>query len=488
MKAKKLFLLLFALSLCYAGTSHAGSRGKEKREKARVVELVRAGHPMLSENALEIWGLAEVGFKEYKSAAILQKKLQDAGFTVTANIAGMPTAFIASYQHGEGPVIAILAEYDALKGLSQDSTAVQKPMEDKSAGHGCGHNLIGSAAVASAIAIRQWMEESGVQGEIRLYGCPAEEGGAGKVYLVRDGFFKDVDAVMHWHPTDYNGYYTSPHMASISGRFRFRGVSAHAAHYPERGVSALDGAMLMGTAVEYLREHISEKTRIHYIMTSGGSASNVVPDFAEIDLTVRHEDVNVAKDVWQRVLDASRGAAIATGATVEYELTSGMYPLLINRTLIDVASRNFNAVKIPAWNNGQAAFAENIASTLDNPGKLDATVILPPYPAKEIKASTDVGDVSWVVPTVGIFAMSWVPGTASHTWQTVAASGTSIGLQGAFTASEVIATTVAELFLNPALLEKARQEMRESVGDDFRYESLLGNRQPALDYLDDKKK
>lgn len=450
--------------------------------KDRLLELVKKQRRDLQENAIDIWKLCELGFQERQSAAILQKRLQLAGFNVQADVAGMPTAFVASYRNGDGPVIGILAEFDALGGLSQDSVCVRQTVEDRPNGHGCGHNLIGSGAVAAAVALRQWMEESGVKGEIRLYGCPAEEGGAGKVYMVREGLFDGVDAVMHWHPTDYNGYYTSPHMATISAKFRFHGISAHAAASPEQGRSALDGVMVMATAVEFLREHMPDKTRIHYIISNGGGASNVVPDFAELDLTVRHADPNVARAVWQRVMDASRGAAIATGTTSECEISAGCYPLLINRTLIEVAEQNFNALTLPEWDDQQMAFARGIASTLERPGELNPTIILPPYPAKEVNASTDVGDISWVVPTVGVFTMGWVPGTAAHSWQAVAASGSSIGVQSAQVASEIIASTVCDLLLNPRIIETAKEEMRHDRGADFKYEPLLGDRKPALDY------
>lgn len=474
---KQLFLILVSSLVLFPAW---GASSKGKKEKGRLLELVEAQRDALAGNSMAIWRLAELGFKENGSSAILQERLSEAGFSVEAGVAGMPTAFVASYRNGEGPVIGLLAEYDALAGLSQDTVPRRQPAEGMDNGHGCGHNLIGAASVAAAVAIRQWMEQEGISGEIRVYGCPAEEGGMGKVYLVRGGFFDGVDAVMHWHPTDYNGYYTSPHMAIINARFRFRGQSSHAAASPDRGRSALDGAMLMATAVEYLREHIPDKTRIHYIISNGGQASNVVPDFAEINLAVRHASPEVVRSVWERVGEAARGAAIAAGVETDCEISSGSYPLLINKTLVEVAATNFNALSIPRWDEGQMDFARSIASTLENPGELDPTVILPPYPAKEVNASTDVGDVSWVVPTVGIFAMSWIPGSAAHSWQTVAASGSPLGIQGAFIGSEVIATTVADLLLDPGIITKAKEEMQEDLGEGFIYQSLAGDRQPDI--------
>jgi aminobenzoyl-glutamate utilization protein B len=462
--------------------TYAGIKPINDSQRKRIYELVKVQQPYLSEDALAIWDIAELGFLETKSSLILQNRLGNSGFTVNSGVAGMPTAFIASYKNGDGPVIAILSEFDALPGLSQDTTSERKIIPGKNTGHGCGHNLIGAASTASAIALKQWLQESGTNGEIRLYGCPAEEGGGAKVYLTREGLFNDVDVVIHWHPSDCNSYYTSPHMAILTGKFTFHGLSSHASASPDRGRSALDGVQLMSMAIEFLREHIPDKTRIHYIISSGGEATNVVPDYASMYLTVRHNDTKVVKEVWERVLDASKGAAIATGTTSGYEIINGMYPLLINRTLIDVAVRNFEAVQIPSWNEEQKVFANNIADTLSEVGELNPAIILPPYPAKEVNASTDVGDVSWVVPTVGIFTMCWIPGTPAHSWQAVAASGSSLGVQGAFVASEVIATTAAELFLNPEIIENANKEMLENRGKEFKYEPMLGDREPALDY------
>lgn len=451
----------------------------DKEALSRELQKERAA---LENDALEIWRFAEIGFKEFKSSELLQNRLKSAGFSVNSGIAGMPTAFVASFKNGDGPVIAILAEYDALKGLSQ-STAPTPPARATESGHGCGHNLIGAASVHSAIALSRWMTANGVAGEVRIYGCPAEEGGAGKVYLVREGFFDEADAVLHWHPTDYNGYYTSPHMATISGKFRFRGLSSHAAAAPERGRSALDGATIMSIAVEFLREHIPDGTRIHYVITNRGQASNVVPEFAEIDITVRHADTLVAREVWSRVNKAANGAAMATETEVECEISSGAYPLLINKTLIEAAEKNFNALTLLSWDAEQSAFAGKIADSLTESGELDPTVVLPPYPAKIVNASTDVGDISWAAPTVGIFTMAWVPGTVAHSWQSAAASGSKLGTHAAYVAAEILCATAADLFTNKELLQATKEEFETSRGDNFVYEPLLGYRAPALDYL-----
>ncbi|HUQ79829.1 MAG TPA: amidohydrolase, partial [Gemmatimonadaceae bacterium] len=274
-----------------------------------------------SDIAKQIWSLAEVGYMEEKSSALLQAELRNAGFNVKTGIAGEPTAFTGEFGSGK-PVIAILGEFDALPGLSQDATPERKPIRAGAAGHGCGHHLFGTASVASAIALKQWMQANNVKGTLRMIGTPAEEGGAGKVYMVRDGVFDDVDAVIAWHPGDDNSITGERTMANISGKFRFHGVSAHAAAAPERGRSAVDAVEAMDAMTNMLREHIPDGSRIHYVITNGGRAPNVVPDEAEVYYYVRHVDMAVVKDVWSRVVNAAKGAALGTGTTYDLQLTA----------------------------------------------------------------------------------------------------------------------------------------------------------------------
>lgn len=449
---------------------------------ASLLECNHAQRPGLREDASAIWDLSELGFLEKQSAAILIRRLEAAGFEVQLGTAGMPTAFIARFCARPGPVIGILAEYDALPGLSQKACPHQEKAPGRSAGHGCGHNLIGAASAAVAAGLAAWMRQENIPGEIRVYGCPAEEGGAAKAFLAREGAFAGTDAVIHWHPHDANGFYASPHMACLIARVSFRGVAAHAAASPELGRSALDGLQLMAMALEFLREHIPDKSRIQYTISSGGASPNIVPDYAAMHLCIRHRDADVVRDIWRRALLAAKGAAMATETSAEWEILSGMHGLLISRTLLETAEKAFRSVRIVPWNAEEAAFAEEIRQTLVRPGKLDSAAIKPPFPAEEINASTDVGDVSWTVPTVGILSMCWVPGTPAHSWQAVAASGSSIGFRGAETASEVIARTAAELFLHPEILQKARAEMLSDTGEGFRYEPLIGSIDPPLDY------
>jgi len=453
-------------------------------QRTQLLAASKKQEPALSSDALAIWNLAEVGYKEEKSSALLQDRLRKAGFTVRAGVAGMPTAFVASFRNGDGPVIGILAEYDALPGLSQAAVPDRKATPGKNAAHGCGHNLFGAASVASAVALKEWMAANKVQGEVRVYGSPAEEGGSGKVYLVRDGLFNDVDAVLHWHPGDNNSYTVTPSMANISGKFRFHGISAHAAAAPDQGRSALDGVQVMNIAVEHLREHIPDKTRIHYVITAGGKAPNVVPDFAEVYYYVRQANPQIVRDVWARVVKASQGAAIATDTTSDYEITGGVYSLLPNKTLLEVAERNFSKVPIAPWDAEQTAFATQMAKNLPKAGLLDPTPILPPDADGQLDGSTDVADVSWAVPTIGISTTTWVPGTPAHSWQSSAASGTPLGVKGASVAASALTLMGAELLQSPDVLAKAKAELVERRGKDFAYKAMLGDRKPALNYRD----
>jgi aminobenzoyl-glutamate utilization protein B len=282
--------------------------------------------------AQRIWQLAEVGYQETQSSALLQDELRGAGFTVRAGVAGMPTAFVAEFGRGS-PVIGILAEFDALPGLAQEATPERAPIPGKPAGHACGHHLFGTASVASAIAVKEWLQSSGRAGTIRVYGTPAEEGGGGKIYMVRAGLFRDADVVLDWHAGSANNASPGPSLANKSGKFRFRGVSAHAAGAPWRGRSALDAVEAMNHMVDMMREHVPDGTRIHYVITDGGKAPNVVPDFAEAYYYVRHQDARHVNEIWDRIVKAAKGAALGTETKMEQEVVNGVYSLLPNETL-----------------------------------------------------------------------------------------------------------------------------------------------------------
>jgi aminobenzoyl-glutamate utilization protein B len=433
--------------------------------------------------ARQIWQFAEVGYQEVKSSALLQSELTAAGFTVKRGVAGEPTAFVAEFGSGT-PVIALLAEFDALPGLSQDSVPVRRPLRAGGAGHGCGHHLLGTASAAAAIALKRWMQANGVKGTLRMIGTPAEEGGSGKVFMVRDGIFDDVDAVIAWHPASGNLVEGSTSLANISGKFRFRGRSSHAAGSPERGRSALDAVEIMNVMTNFLREHVPAETRIHYVITKGGAAPNVVPDDAEAYYYVRHPDRAVAKQVWGRVEDAARGAAIGTGTTYDVSIVGSVYSLLPNETLARVQQRALETVGGFTLSAAERGFAQRLQQTEGfSAVPLETTARVRPLTADDASpTSTDLGDVSWVVPTVQMYAATWVPGTVSHTWQATAAGGTSIGVKGMLVAAKSMALAGAELFASPSIVAAAKTELTERRGAGFRYETVLGDRKPPLDY------
>ncbi len=326
---------------------------------AAILTTLDASTVRYTDVAKQIWNLAEVGYMEEKSSALLQAELKTAGFTVKAGVAGEPTAFIAEYGSGK-PVIAILGEFDALPGLSQDATPERKVLKIGGPGHGCGHHLFGTASTAAAISLKQWMITNNVNGTLRMIGTPAEEGGAGKVYMVRDGVFRDVDAVIAWHPGDENAVDGGRSMANISGKFRFHGLSAHAAAAPERGKSALDAVEIMDVMTNFLREHIPDGSRIHYVITNGGKAPNVVPDEAEVYYVVRHVEMTIVKDIWNKVINAAKGAALGTGTTYDLQLVGSVYSLLPNETLAKVQQRALERVGGYTMTPDERMFAETL--------------------------------------------------------------------------------------------------------------------------------
>jgi len=432
--------------------------------------------------ARQIWNLAEMGYQEEQSSALLQQTLKDEGFTIRAGVAGIPTAFVAEYGSG-APVIAILGEYDALPGLSQQAVPEKKPAGGE-AGHACGHHLFGTASAAAAIAAKDWLSSGKSGGTIRFYGCPAEEGGSGKVYMVREGLFDDVDVALHWHPGDENEANAGAALANKSAKFRFHGVSAHAAGAPEKGRSALDGVEAMNVMVNMMREHIPSSARIHYVITSGGKAPNVVPDFAEVYYYARHNQRDVVIDIFDRMVKAAEGAAMGTGTTVDYEMIGGTHELLPNLTLQKLMYDNLTKVGGMEYSPEEKAFADAIAKSLgQEAADENAAATIKPYLTEaNPSGSTDVGDVSFTVPTVGMSAATWVPGTPAHSWQAVAAGGTSIGEKGMMIAAKTLTLTAIELFRDKEVIEKAKQEFLRRRGPGFKYIPLLGDRDPALDY------
>lgn len=432
--------------------------------------------------ALEIWNWAEVGYQEEQTSARLQKELRDAGFSIRAGVADMPTAFVAEYGSGK-PVIAILAEMDALPGVSQAAVPERSPLRGRISGHACGHHLFGTGSTSAGIAVKNWLLANKRPGTIRVYGTPAEEGGAGKAYMVRAGLFDDVDIALHWHAGDRNVVTNEPSLANKSAKFRFTGVAAHAAGAPDRGRSALDGVEAMNYMANMMREHMPDDARLHYIITRGGDAPNVVPEFAEVYYYVRHRNPMVMAELFDRLVRISEAAAMGTGTSVKHEVIHGAYSLLPNDSLAALVDEKLRKVGGVQWDASEQAFAAKISTTF-------AKADLGPGSERDVQpigsrmsfGSTDVGDVSWTVPTIGFRTATWVPGTPGHSWQAVAAGGMSIGLKGMENASKVLTLTAVDLLSRPELISAARAEFERRRGPDYRYASAVGDRAPPLDY------
>tara|TARA_Y100000590_G_scaffold78039_2_gene86710 strand:+ start:32263 stop:33687 length:1425 start_codon:yes stop_codon:yes gene_type:complete len=431
--------------------------------------------------ALKIWELSEVGYQEYRSSNLLQESLKSKGFRVKT-LPYMPTGFIAEFGEGS-PVIGILGEFDALPGVSQSISPFKEKYKNNTAGHACGHHLFGAGSAWSAVVIKEWLSNNNKSGTVRFYGTPAEEGGSGKVYMVREGLFKDVDVVLHWHPGSVNHASPRTSNANKSAKFTFRGQSAHAASAPHRGRSALDGVESMNFMVNMMREHIPQESRIHYVITKGGLAPNVIPDEAQVWYYVRHPKEKTVEELFERTVKAAQGAAKGTETSLSYEVIHGNYSLLPNDTLQSLMNEKLVNRGGIVYNQEEKEFAEEIYKTLLNPSaKIGDQEKILPYRSFHGYGSTDVGDVSWWVPTAGARIASWVPGTPGHSWQAVASGGTSIGLKGLKLAAEVLSDTAVEIYLNPSIIQKAEKERLSRAGKDFNYSPLVGDRDPPLDY------
>ncbi|MDG5748226.1 amidohydrolase [Qipengyuania sp. XHP0207] len=446
------------------------------------IAAVEAERERTQRVAREIWELAELGYLETQSSGLLVDELQGEGFAIRPGVAGIPTAFVAEWGSG-GPVIGLLAEFDALPGINQSTSPNRDPIEGKNAGHACGHNLFGAGSLTAAIAIKNWLEATGTPGRVRLYGTPAEEGGSGKVYMARAGLFDDADFVIDWHPADRNSAASRMSLANRSGKFRFRGISAHAAGAPERGRSALDGVEAMNMMVNMMREHTTMDTRIHYVITEGGAAPNVVPDFAEVFYYVRHSDADEVRALWPRLEAAAKGAAMGTGTEVDWEIIHGNNPTLPLESLQLMMTEKLRQLEPLDYSAEELAWAREIRESLgEDAPELSQAKEIEDYEVKTGYGSTDVGDVSRAVPTVSVRTATWVPGTAAHSWQAVAASGHSYGAKGTQHAAKAMILAAVELYTNPDLRERAKAEFTQARGEDYVYESLLGDRDPPLDY------
>ena len=449
----------------------AGAAGKV------ALEWIDSAQDKLTAVSDTIWRFAEVGLEEVRSAGLLKEELARAGFKVSSGVAGLPTAFTAVWGAGR-PVLGFLAEYDALPHLSQAVSVERRPLEEGAPGHGCGHNLLGAGVLGAVLGLKEEMVRDGLPGTIIFFGCPAEELLVGKVFMAREGLFDDLDAALTWHPEDRNGLWVGT-QALNSAKFTFRGVAAHAAANPDCGRSALDAVELMNVAANYLREHVPEDSRLHYVITEGGGEPNVVPARAEVWYYVRGATRPIVDDIHSRLLRCAQGAALMTDTTFEVRLLTACYEFLPNKTLGELATECLKTVGPAAWTREELDFARRLAETF-GPGRKEAALRAAGLPAeylgkvlddtigppgRPMAGSSDVADVSWVAPTVNLTTSCGPLGIAFHSWQMTAVSGMSIGHKGMLLAAKTLAMAGSRLLREPELLAAARAEFLAATRD-----------------------
>src|SRR5699024_6623449 len=417
----------------------------------------------------KIWDYAELSYEERKYSNLFGEVLESEGFEVTKNVESIKTASIGSFGKSEY-IIAFLGEYDALANLSQEKNATEyKPITKNGNGHGCGHNLLGTGALAAAIAVKDYIVENNLSGTIRFYGCPAEESGDGKTYMAREGLFDDVDFALTWHPKSVNAVSIMNALATYQVYFRFKGTSSHASISPHLGRSALDAVEIMNVGVNYLREHIIPEARVHYAVTNtGGSAPNVVQSEAEVMYLMRAPEVKEVEKIYERIKKIAEGASLITETKVEIEFDSGTSNLIKNETIDKVMIENFKKLGTPKFTLDEVNFAKRIQQTIPEDNKEDlmdnslkgatlAEDILPLSIDEKSSGSTDVADVSWITPTSQVHTACMAIGTSLHSWQAVSQVGTSIGHKGMIHASKVLATTAVDMLQNKNLIEDAQK-------------------------------
>ena len=458
-----------------------------REDKLKALSVIEEHADLFRGMADEIWENPELSLKEYRAAELYCGKLRELGFTVTENLCNIPTAFCGSFGSGR-PVIGILGEFDALSGLSQKAGAAEPvPVTPGGNGHGCGHNLLGVGSLAAACAVKAWLEKSGGPGTVIFFGCPGEEGGAGKAFMARDGLWKKLDAALCWHPSDVNQVKTGTNNSSIQVLYKFTGKAAHAAGDPYNGRSALDAVELMNVGVQFLREHVTDDCRIHYAITdAGGVSPNVVQAKASVLYMVRANKVADSVKLQARVDDIARGAALMTGTEFERVFIDGTAELLPNFTIEQALYRNLEESGVPDYSPEDLELAAALKAsypgsgisgvygmrdpavaktvrTLSQDGKKPVNDFIPPlYSTTQFSpGSTDVGDVSWLTPTSQIETVCWPAGVPGHSWQIVACGKSELAHKGMFLAAKVLAGTAVDLLSDGALLARARAEFEE---------------------------
>ena len=478
-------LVTFAAVLLLSNPQLVFSQQTELLKKS-AIKQIDSIQTVIEEIAIKLWEYSELSLSETRSADLLIGKLDEAGFDIETNVADMPTAFVATYGKGS-PVIGILAEYDALPGVGNQPVPERKPRTDGvTAGHGCGHNLFGAASVGGAIALKVLMERNDLKGTLKLFGTPAEETVVGKVYMAKAGVFKGLDVVIEWHPGAENEVRNQTGRAMNSFEVEFFGQAAHGSTDPWNGRSALDAVELMNYGVNLMREHIKPTARIHYVIPRGGEAPNVVPEYAKVWYYVR--DINRAEvgKYYARVLKIAEGAALATETTHKVHLITGVHEYLLNRPLQEALQKNIELVGAPAFAEQEQEFARLLQRSVnkEEKGFNDKIKPLPDKPGEVEGGSTDVAEVSWIVPTAGFSVTTAANDAPWHSWATTACHGTTAGRKGAVTAAKVIAATGMDILTEPTLLEEAKAFFLKAT-DGRHYQSPIpADQKPPIASVD----
>lgn len=469
-----LFLLLTL------GFSHAQENKSIPINKQTVLNSIAQQEKDLISISDKVWAAAEIAMKEYQSAKVLSDYAEQKGFRVTRNVAEIPTAFIAEYGSGK-PIIGILGEFDALPGLSQKAIPNKEPLNAGAAGHGCGHNMFGTASLGAAVAIKDLIASGKLKGTIRFYGTPAEEDLAGKVYMARAGVFNDLDVCLDWHPDYENKANMQSSQAIVSYTVLFKGKSAHAAADPWNGKSALDAAELFNIGMNFMREHVKPSVRIHYVYKQAGNVPNVIPDVASVWLWIRDSKRSGVAEVEERMKEVAKGAAQMTRTEVEFQMENGLYELLVNETGAKTLHKNMQLVGPIVYTEQEKAFADKIMKEYGNEVLgIDGSV----KPLETTKAdppggSTDVGDVSYIVPEITLNATTAPYKSPWHSWVVVACGGMSIGHKGMLFAAKSLGTTMVDLFENESLRKEIRAEFEKKKGNEV-WKAMLPDGPPPV--------
>ena len=471
-------IILFVLILFVSITSYA-QKGMSKNKKALLTSVEKHKNELIKISD-EIWGLAETAFEETKSAEILASYAEKNGFNVERDVAGMPTAFVATYGSGS-PVISVLGEFDALPGISQKATPTKSPLKEGAAGHGCGHNLFGAGSLGAAIAIKELIQAGKIKGTVKFLGTPSEEKFFGKIWMVNAGLWDDVDVNISWHPSAETKADVQSSLALVDFKVEFFGQAAHASADPWNGRSASDALELYASGINYYREHVRPSVRMHYHIQDGGQVVNVVPDYARIWVRVRDTKRSGMMPVYERVQEMAKGAAILANVEYKISLISGIYEVLVNREGGEIMQKNLELLGPIEYTDDEIAFGKKIQEITKKEQVGMDSAINPLLDTRENPGggSTDVGDVSWNVANINLGVTTAPKDTPWHSWAVVACGGMSIGHKGMLYSSKAMSMTMLDLFENPGLVDKVKAEYKERKGDEV-YKAIIPEGPPPI--------